>query len=182
MTQTIQISDETYGRLKKIAEPFVDTEASVIDRLLDFYHQNANGQPRTTGNQRSGIELDPDHPENLRHTRVLRAKFGNDAVPPKWNELVKFAHIKAAEVLGVEKMQQVSRANLLEGNESSRGFKYIPKLDLSIQGLDSHRAWETTLWIARELKVPVEVGFEWHTKAQAAHPGKMGVLRWSPPD
>ena len=180
MTQTIRIPDETYDRLKAIAEPFVDTEATVISRLLDYYDQNGYSQPATNAKTNGELVQDPDHPDSLLHTRVLRAQFSDEAVPPKWNELVKVAHIKANEVLGPDRMKKISRANLREGNQSSRGFKYVPEIGLSIQGLDSPRSWETALWFARELKVSVEVGFEWHNKEQAANPGRRGILRWTP--
>lgn len=40
MMPVIRISDEVYGRLQKHATPFVDSPASVIERLLDAYETN----------------------------------------------------------------------------------------------------------------------------------------------
>ena len=37
MSKVIRISDTTFSRLQKLAEPLVDTPASVIDKLLDEY-------------------------------------------------------------------------------------------------------------------------------------------------
>ncbi len=37
MGKVIRISDETFSRLQQLAEPLVDTPASVIDKLLDQY-------------------------------------------------------------------------------------------------------------------------------------------------
>ena len=51
MTPTIRISDETFERLKKLAEPFVDTPGHVVERLLDLHdarHESITSQHTST--------------------------------------------------------------------------------------------------------------------------------------
>ena len=40
MKRNFQLPDATFKRLQKLAVPFVDTPASVIERLLDFYESH----------------------------------------------------------------------------------------------------------------------------------------------
>lgn len=179
MTKTISISDATFERLKAIAEPLVDTEDSVISRLLD---QNSNSEPAVSGAALAEPELalDPDAPDDLHHTRVLRAVFADEPVSPKWNELTKFAHRIAIEQLGLDRTIAVSKAKLERGRLEERGFKPLYDLDVSIQGLDAPRSWDSSLWLARELKTSIEVLFEWHNKPESARPGRRAKLMWSP--
>ncbi len=46
----IDLSQENFDKLKQLAEPFVDTPDTVIQRLLDAYHANGTstaGRPKT---------------------------------------------------------------------------------------------------------------------------------------
>lgn len=43
MSKVIRISDETFSRLQKLAEPLVDTPASVINKLLDEFESKLSG-------------------------------------------------------------------------------------------------------------------------------------------
>ena len=47
MSKQIQLTDELFERLQGHAEPLVDTTASVIERLTDFYELH-NGEEETT--------------------------------------------------------------------------------------------------------------------------------------
>src|SRR5258705_5965451 len=87
MSPVVRIPEESYQRLQKLATPFVDSPASVIDRLLDFYEKK-NGvakpavvqtvePPKATKElARSGVSRHPDysaaHPESQRlHDRFV---------------------------------------------------------------------------------------------------------------
>lgn len=54
MMPVIRISDEVFGRLQQHATPFVDTPASVIERLLDAFEATQSHSPQSH----------PDRPSN----------------------------------------------------------------------------------------------------------------------
>ena len=100
MTPVVRIPDEVYERLKALAEPFIDTPVSVIERLLAEYEdaESVRGSPegmlsrvegtpvrrkqRTAGFQASGPRLflapasGPNLDESLRNpVDLMNAKF-----------------------------------------------------------------------------------------------------------
>ena len=61
MSKVIRISDETFSRLQNLAEPLVDTPASVIEKLLDEYEstlsKNKSGEKMESYNPKSNHNL-----------------------------------------------------------------------------------------------------------------------------
>jgi hypothetical protein len=51
MAPVVHIPDDLYSRLKRIAEPFTDTPATVIARLLDLYDSHASGDSSPTSHE-----------------------------------------------------------------------------------------------------------------------------------
>ncbi|MCH7954335.1 MAG: hypothetical protein IIC40_01195 [Candidatus Marinimicrobia bacterium] len=182
MSPTIRIPDDIYKRLQKLAKPFVDTPAAIIERLLDF-NDNYYKMEMKPSSDDTGIsvrKLDPNSPEDLSHTRILKAHFGSANVDrPGWNNLVKVAHIVAKnEGKSFSELSQLTRANIVKGERSDRGFHYVEEIDISIQGENSNKSWKISFDLAKELDIPIEVKFEWLNLIKAAHPGKKGILLW----
>jgi hypothetical protein len=181
----VEISDATYAKLQQLGVAFVDTPETVIARLADdaLAGHRARGIGAVHDPVFSGIELDAFSPGNLAFTRVRSASFaGREIDRPRWNKLLRVAHIEAYRKLGsFSELSEVSNARLRRGSYVKDGFSYLPEVDFSIQGLDSNLSWDSSLRLARKLGVPVEVEFEWLHKEGAAHPGKRGRLAWAPP-
>jgi hypothetical protein len=184
----IRIPDPVFERLQGIATPLVDTPASVIEKLLDFYDSN--------GGQRAGAtSAKPVHPEppartlaftaeappDLHHTRVLSARFDGQTAS-NWNDLVQVAHLWALQRLGsFEELRSISLSKISSGRRSDSGYHPVADLNLSVQNVDSNLAWRNTVNLAQRLRVPVEVEFEWRQAEGSANPGQRGSLVWAPP-
>jgi hypothetical protein len=128
--------------------------------------------------------LDPDAPPDLRHTRVIAACFASQTATG-WNKLVHVAHEEAMSQLGSSgALRGVTKSNLIAGRASSedtkKGYRYVPKIDVSIQNVSAEHAWANTLRLARHLNAEVRVDFEWMRKSEAAFPGEQGHLSWKP--
>jgi hypothetical protein len=197
MTHVIRISDQTFAKLQLLAQPLVDTPESVIDRVLDNALASTkaiNGkneftvtQPAPVNKQRvvasfSGLEINPESPDNLTHTRVRYARFGDHEVKqPNWNEVMRMAHSIALESLGsFEALRMATSANMKKGAYTGEGFSAIHEAGISIQGADANKAWQHSLRLAKKIGTSIEVQFEWYSKPVAAHPGKQGRLQWAP--
>ncbi len=179
----IQISESNYERLLHLVTTFADTPDTVIGRLLDEREARSNAtELRTNSLTSQALKLDPDAPDKLTFTRVRSASFGKIEINrPNWNKLVRTAHQDAKQRLGsFPDLAAITITNIKEGKFEDFGFTYVPEAGISVQGLDANLAWQSSLNLARHLKVPIRVVFEWHNKDGAAHPGKRGILEWTP--
>lgn len=183
MSPTIILSDETFVRLQSLAVPFVDTPESVISGLIEAEVARRQGGAPSDSPKEEAIQVDPDRPESLTHSKLLGAIVdGTPLHRPKWNSLLDHMHVLAKRRLGsFDAVRKISGANVKEGRHEDSGFHYLPEAGLSVQGVDSNLAWAHALGIARQLRVAIEVTLEWRNKEGAAHPGRDGVIRWSPP-
>jgi hypothetical protein len=182
---TIEITPATYEKLQRLGVAFVDTPESVIARLVDAALEKKSAVSRESiagPLDPSVIDLDPFFTGNLAHTRVRRASFGAREIdPPKWNNLLRTAHVEARKQLGsFDALKEATSARIRQGPYDREGFKFVPGSDFSIQGLDSNMAWSSSLRLAKKLNVPIEIEFEWYNKEGAAHPGKRGRMVWNP--
>lgn len=185
---TIEVPDSLFVRLQRLAIPLVDTTTTVLERLVAEAERRRNEPHSARGNGTAGIqavdEFDADTPPDLRHTRVLRARFGDRPVSG-WNNLVHAAHVEALSRLrSLDVLRGATKSNFMMGRASSedtkRGFRYVPEIDISIQNVDAEHAWSNALRLARHLGLEIRVDFEWMQKSDAARPGKSGALAWKP--
>ena len=168
----IEIPESLLKRLQKHATPFIDTPVDVIERWADFYEQHnrekdfkPNAKTETTKYTPTEIpaglrQFEANRPPSLLHTRV-RGEFG--ATPfSNWNDLLRIAHIHAFKKVGsFEDLRQMTRAKVKEGAYSDEGYKFVPEIGVSIQGVDAGHAWEYALRLAVHLKIPVKAEIEW---------------------
>jgi hypothetical protein len=191
---SIEIPDSLYLRLQKLSVPLVDTPATVLERLITVYeaHVPPAGQialepePAMLARSAPQREFEPSKVPSLRHTRVFAADFGGRKADG-WNSLVHVAHIEAVRRLGsVEAVRRVTSANMILGRanseQSKKGLRYVPEINACIQNVDAEHAWSNTFRLAKTLRVPVEVEFQWLQKSEAAHPGKTARISWKPKD
>lgn len=194
---SIEIPNSLFKRLQKLAIPLVDTPVTVIERLLSSYTEQTGRagttaeptepqvpEPKSARGGSSAREFEPSTAPSLRHTRVISAEFaGNRA--NGWNDLVRVAHIEAMRRFGsLEAVRRVSTSKMILGRANSeqekRGYRYVAEMNACIQNVDAEHCWTNTFRLAKALKVPVEVDFEWLHKSGAAHPGKGARLVWKP--
>jgi hypothetical protein len=185
----ITISDSTYAKAKAAAEPFVDTEDSVLDRALDLLlaqkglapKGNGTANGRAAGGQGDEMRL-PVGTRELTHTRLLTAVINGAALHrPDWNSLLREIHVMARKRLGsFDAVNKASGANLHQGRHDGSGYRYLAEVGLSIQGCDANHACEYAYNLAQEMRLSLAVRFEWREDEDAAHPGRIGIIEWSP--
>jgi len=179
MMPVVRIPDPVFERLQSIAKPFVDTPATVIERLLDFY-EGAGQAPNASAKGASPInEFDPHTPPGLAHTRRVKAQIGG-LQAANWNELVQMAHRQAAKLRDIGSVKKLTRSNVVSGRKEDEGYHYISDINLSIQYVSADNAWRNALHLAENLKLEISAEFEWQEVDGAALPGKRGKLYWSP--
>jgi len=181
------LNDYESRRNAKTEQPDDSPEEQLLKRI--FNESRRNGDNRASGPSAPSLdsevlEFAPDAPPDLRHADVRVGRFaGRTAFG--WNKLVHEAHLEAMSRLGsIEALRNVTKSNFMIGRASSedtkRGYRHVPGMNISIQNVDAAHAWSNTLRLARHLRVEVHVEFEWKQKADALHPGRKGRLVWKP--
>ncbi|MBP1468624.1 hypothetical protein EYB53_023120 [Candidatus Chloroploca sp. M-50] len=183
MMPVIRIPDPLYKRLQNLAVPFEDTPITVIERLVEEYESRQDKKSSlSSANDVEPQNFNPVEPPDLRHTRVIYASFNGEILrSPNWNGILDAAHITAyKQGLSPEALVRLTLSNAEKGEKTDNGFHFLPEISMSIQGVDANLAWRNTLHLAKHIKVPVEVHFEWRDKEGAAYPGEIGKFAWYP--
>jgi len=186
MSQVIRISESTYTRLSSLAVGF-DTPGNVIDRLLDLYdkHNNTGGNevtliPAEVPTPGSIINIDPENPDDLTHTKILSAQFGTERVK-SWMELIYAAHKYAMGYFeDFEALKEATYSNIVKGSFTENGYHEYSDLGISIQGENANNSWRNALNLAKEINVSkIEVLFQWRSNKKSSRPGQKGKLVWT---
>lgn len=182
--QSIQISDELYRRFEKLGVPFVDTHESLMDRLISFgeihsqslQHQAKAGQARS-GQAHSGQQLEFSfaEPPNVTYTRILGWTLDGRAQQQKtWNsiieELLRHLHERNADILN-----QTS-VNVKRGTGYHKGYKYIPKIGVSYQGLSAEDAFRAIKEFSEKYRLDISIHVIWLDKPNAQFPRTEAVI------
>lgn len=125
------------------------------------------------------LSFPPDGPPDLRHAKIIDARIGA-RIPNTWNNLLSSAiHISLEKQVPINELQSMS-IPIKEGQVSTEGYHPLTGTGISYQNVESNRAWQLTFDLVKKLNVEVLVKFRWPEKDGAAHPGKLGLLQWSP--
>lgn len=180
--------NKTYdAKLKSLVNDYGQTPTSLVESLIDGELARRTSEPSgvddPAADKDETIPLKPLNPDNLKHTRIVSAVVGeSDLYKPKWSSVREEMHLLAVQKMGsVGKVKEISGANARADKYELDGYKYLPGGKFSLQGVDSNAAWTQTFKLARHLGVPVKLVVQWRDKDDAAHPGKSGLLEYSPP-
>jgi len=181
----INLTESTYRKLQALAEPFVDTEESVILAALEalsVQKGTPNGNKEVLGSKNQIMVFTENNNVSLTHTRLRSASVnGKPIYQPKWNTLMQNILAIGHQRLGsFDALSKVTSARLRQGFYEDEGFKYIPNVNISVQGVSANTAWNISLELAKHLRIPIKASFEWHNNPKAANPGRTGELRYEP--
>lgn len=126
-----------------------------------------------------GKDFDPEKPPDLARTTITSASIGARNAN-KWNVLVGEGLRIALEREDFDQVRSWIKANIRSGKHKDKGFRPLRGTNISMQYMQTTRAWEVAFHIAKRLRVPIEVNFAWRDHPEASHPGQHGTLRWSP--
>jgi len=175
----IDIADSDFPRLQAMAQPFVDTPASVITRLLDLYEGGLSAPTspeRFPDTKRHSLENLPP----LTHTKVMDGHF-DGAKPSKfnWDGFVRHALIQTLGATGsIDGLRRASGANIKGAKFENQGYKFVPSHNFSFQGVSAEDAAKIIGRCARSLKVPFKIEFVWRDKPDAFRPGERGFIEF----
>ncbi len=178
----IEILDSDFPRLQSLAEPFVDTPASVITKLLDTYaSQVATLRSDDQSDRHGTYAIDALPP--LTHAKVMGGHFdGERPLKPNWDSFVRHSLIEVIKKSGsVDELRRLSGANVHDGRFEEHGYKYVPEHRFSFQGVSAEDAVKIVGRCARALGASFEIEFVWRDKPDAHRPGERGTIRYAKP-
>jgi len=153
MPQVIRVTEVLFDRLKALAEPFVDTPADVIERLIDHYERSPKKQdlqPAPLGGKRSASQTPLNREPRERGTtvelddRVIHA----DTVADMYRQILKYLVDNGA----MESFQSLipfktsSRRFLIARHpEHPNGRPFVSPVEYEGYYMESHKAYATAI-------------------------------------
>ena len=177
----IEISDNAFKYLKKLAKPLEDTTVSVIDRIIND-HMSTVGSVNNSGGNASlqfGISDMPD----VTYTTIKSAEVGGTAqIKKDWNNILEVM-IKSCLTKEPDKNKLLSllEANVIQSKptemEVKKGYRYISEVGMAYQGLDAIRACKNIMILSQQYSIPVKLLIWWNgSYDKAAFPGKTATI------
>lgn len=175
------ISDRTLERLKLHAEPLVDTVDTVVTRLIDFYEVHCENKPIISqeklenANKNQNNYLDVDlismakenkiidselHP-SLKFAKFRGAIVNGNKIEKRlgWNGFLLWTINYASKYLNSDQLSEAICINHVKGKKLIDGFKFLPNLNISVQGQNTPNAWKATRILLEKINVEAEVNF-----------------------
>ena len=173
------IHQSTFERLQRHAKPLVDTMDMVVNRALDALENSKEIASDRVNSSDSVRMIDPQNLPDLMHTKVLDAILGeNRIVNPNWNSLVRrILTLAMKQYPDFNELQKFCPVNMVEGCKKNSGFRYLPDIDVSFQGMPAKEASRAIVFIADKLKLKIEINIMWRHKLDAAYPGERACLK-----
>ena len=176
---TVEISVNAFNYLKELAEPFTDTPATVLDRIIAEHGRTrgkavAPGAPAMVPANRYTASEVPE----MRFTKIEEVEVeGLIADITKWNDLVEHVVMTCLQKgFDSEEVRRKLDANTMKGAEKNAGFRFIEPAGFSFQGLDAQRACEAALRLARAFGIALKIKFRWRDTAKAHRPGAAALI------
>lgn len=166
----IEISEQALAYLKKHAEPLIDTTVSVLDRILAEHAALATkpkGQPEALEMRFSGDGL-----PSVKFTTIVSAQVaGKPATQRYWNNILEDL-IAACVQKGASpaEVRSVLQANVLDGNQSDNGYRFVPTAGFSFQGLEANRVCRNLAILCERFGIPVDIEIRWQDDEKAVFP------------
>lgn len=172
----IEISDGDFLRLQAIAVPLVDTPASVVNRLLDMHDGQTTEDKKSKNIKVYGF----DAPPPLVHVKFISGIIGvHQPEKQNWDSMVNLSvKLTHKQEKSVERLAKILDLNIAKGLKDDEGYKYLPDLKLSYQGVSAKHAAKVIGNAARYLKEGAHVDFVWRQKDGAFAPGQIAALSY----
>lgn len=177
----IDISDHDFRRLQSYAEPFVDTPATALSKVLDLL-ESENASPQnvadSTASTKQAERYSATSLPPLTHTKILSGRLGS-VEPEKstWDAMVCLALKSLQEKYDdIRMVRMKSGANIVAGSKLDEGYKFLSDCGFSYQGVSAEDAVKILLRSARDLGVEMVIEFVWRDKPEAYKPGQFGRI------
>jgi hypothetical protein len=122
-------------------------------------------------------------PHSVTHTKIFEATINNEPVS---NSALSWTPLICEILKEMHKNGQFSPADsypdlaIYSGCRTDKGYKYIPEIECSVQGVDANIALRCITGLARKYSISVTILFGWRDKKGALHRGEFGHIIFTP--
>lgn len=181
-----QSGDLLEEKLESLAGQFVN---DVINELESFVQEE---EQKDTGEKveetRKLYEVDPEQigykgDEDLSHTKIEQAFFGEEAGISNWNALVHSAAkqaVASGKADGV--LELIPNAQEQEGEtpDDNSNRYMVEGTNISIILMSANYCAIYSHKLAKEMSASFRVEFQWYDKENALNPGEKGIIQFEP--
>jgi len=187
---TIDISDADFRRLQQVAVPLVDTQSSVISKLLDHWFEGPQSAKTSGAALVAPSHINTYGPDKISgliesnafvHIKLMDGSF-NGRKPEKnnWDAITRLALITVIKTYKtVSELRRLSGANVVQGKKIDEGYKYLSAFDFSYQGVSAEAAVKIVVQCAQALKCGAYLEFVWRNREGAYRPGERATIKVS---
>lgn len=172
---SIEISDAAMAFLQARAIPLIDDTVSVVDRLIEE-HQAL--EKSTQAPMAKELSFNVSSTPSVKFTSVLSAIVdGKKASQNKWNSILEVV-ITACSEKGAQpdEITGVMAANIHSGEHHENGYRYVPVVGFSFQGLEANRAFKNISALVQAFEIPLRISIRWQEKERAAYPNTQAEI------
>lgn len=178
---TIEITEPDFKRMQLLAEPLVDTPASLFTKMLDVFEKHGkNLVSSLASSNRETKVYSFDAPPPLVHVKVISGLIGT-STPRKanWDSMVALClELVLEQNVSPERAGTLIDLNIKRGRKVDEGYKYLEDSNVSYQGVSAKHAALIIGKTARFLRSGAHVDFIWREREDAFAPGKVGALSY----
>ena len=122
-------------------------------------------------------------PQSVAFTKILEAAINGEPVSKQalsWNalicELIKTLEIKHS----IFEPERYLDINIAHGERNEKGYRFVPELNCSMQGVDANTALRFIMGLAQKHAISIDLLFGWRNKKGALYPSKFGrvLIDW----
>jgi len=176
----IEISNSALDYLKSLAKPLEDTTVTVFDRIVEEHQSKNNSQTvmETAASLSFGISDIP----NVTFTSISSASINKRPLVKKdWNTVLgRLIELCAEKTSNIDTLVSLLDANIQTSKpdeiDKKKGFRYLPKANISFQGLDAKRACRNIMILSQNFSIPISLKVKWSNNPDADFPGKTATI------
>lgn len=183
MMPVVRINDVTFADLSTLKTWFgTKSPSETIDRIVrdameQLGIQRDDAAEGTLIGGSDGVLVFNTAP-SLSFTKPIKATINGLPIPnPNWASIlhVMIERVKAKGFEGEKLVRQLGVPCRATKHDED-GYRYFPKLGISVQGQSAADAWKEVDRLAKKWRIPVTVEFVWRQNPKAQYPGRAGVL------
>lgn len=180
----VRINDATFADLSTLKVWLgTKTPSETLDQLvrdaMDRLGLERDEHPDDIALPAVGEAMQFDRAPGLAFTKPMSATIDGKLIDrPTWSSILleMICQVKSKGVEGEKLVRELSIPTKSTPYEDE-GFRYHPKLGISVQGQSASDAWKQVDLLATKWRIPVTVEFLWRANPKAQYPGKSGILR-----
>lgn len=175
----IDITEDSYNYIKSLAEPFEDTTASVIERIIADHKLMAPSETNKVAKPSPSLtmEFGLNNLPNVSFSSLKSASISNTPVKSLyWNDVLEELIAHSAKTHQLASITEVVSLQIQQGKCTDKGYRHIEAVGISFQGVDAARACKSIVALSSKFNIPVEIELIWQDNPKAQYAGQTGKL------